>query len=105
MSETGTMVYMVVAEYGPGEFLIDISLLVDAAGRPHKHNALRPIGIFKPLEPGGCIIHSYVPSGFLKRPFPAYQGFGQTVFMLNKLVDLPSFDTETPFIGGTGFQR
>jgi hypothetical protein len=32
MSETGTMVYMVVAEHGPGEFLINVSLFIDAAG-------------------------------------------------------------------------
>ena len=32
VSETGAMIYVVVAEYGPGEFLKNVSLFIDGAG-------------------------------------------------------------------------
>jgi len=46
------MVYVIVAEHDPGEFLKNISLFIDAAGRTNERNTLGPIALFKPPELG-----------------------------------------------------
>ena len=86
MTDSRTVVHIVGAEHRPCELLHKVVLLIGAPGRGECSQRIRTIFIFDLSEPLGDKIECFIPASLLKSAVASYQGSGQTIGMVDDLL-------------------
>ncbi len=96
------MVNVVGSHCGSGKFHDDVVFLIGHLGRGQKADAVTAVGLFDLFESGGSIVQGFIPTGLGEGAVLANQGFGQSLRVLDKLMNVPTLDAQFALIDGVG---
>ena len=98
--DTGPMVDVIGADYGPAQLLQQIGLLIGAATGVQEADGVGPILALDLAQALGNVAVSFIPANLLELAFPLDKWVPESILSAGYFVHVPAADTNPALVGG-----